>query len=394
MDETHLTFVALIGCGITTVQRNAFNREQLRKLETLSFESTPSPIFFENGALNGLLNLEKLLFRNSSMVNLNYRLMLPIGISLKYLAVAKLTDTINWHNLIGGTTLFKLYKISLTDLDVFVKTITPNTFAKLPSIGILSLIKCGIESIAAGSFDHLGQTLKIIYLRGNKLKSLPGNLFDRLINSLLRSVDFCDNPWKRTCDLLTIINKYNFRFEFAGGENNWPDCTNNSAEMALVADGVTHKLKCINGASALRINATATMNLKVIEQNEDKIVCVKSLKRRKFYLLLLREWNNQSVDVSGVSIDKHCVFTTAKYAEISLKQTMATTYLACAVDSHKLFKVFPMNCISITPKKKGPWIDDELKIYLLVSLITIYFLIFGISILCGARFAGRAEAFN
>lgn len=396
-DKTHLTCVALIGCDIKIVQYDAFNREPLRKLKKLSFESSPSPIFFENGALNGLPNLKKLLFRNVSMVNLNYRLLQPIGIYLKSLACSKLTDTINWHNLIGGTALFKLDKISFTDLDNFVKAITPNTFTKLPAIGIISLIRCRIESIAAGSFDHLGQTLKIIYLRGNQLNTLPGNLFDCLINSLLRSTDFTENPWDRTCDLLTIVNKYNFHFEFVGGENNWPDCTNNSAETALVTDGVTLKLKCttVNEASTFLVNVTTTMNLKMMERNGDQIVYVKSLKRRRFYLLLLWEWKNRSVvDAGGVSNDKHCVFTTAKYAEVMLRQTVATTFFACAIDSYKLFKVFPVNCISIRTKMRNLWIDGELKIYLLVSLITIYVLIFVISSICTVHFAGRTGAFN
>lgn len=371
----------ILECGVEFIAKNAFNMKQFEMVDRLSFISNPA-ITFENGALNGLPHLERLVFCNGSIANTNYIFLEPIAMSMHLLAVAQSSTPTNWYNLIGSIVLPKLHQISFVSIEAFPKIITPNSFTKIPNIELIYLLKCGIEAIMPHSFDHLANSIYAVNLRGNHLKTLPGNLFDKLTRMVFDDSLYVENPWQCTSDLIRLSVKCNCHFEFDCNDE-FPDSEMSDETSLLNGDkSVWNKQKCANhyGTNALRINFTTIFNLKKVERDKMDYLYIKGSKRILFYLLVLWRTNDDAIKAT---IETRCIYLTSKYAAIPPMNTEANSYFACALDDKQSIKVWPLNCFSFSIKANNSLIDYRV----IVGLGLCYFIMFWLSLLCGAYLA-------
>lgn len=76
-------------------------------------------------------------------------------------------------NLFGGVRMIFLHSIGINCLDnPCLNTIAAANFTGLIAIRLLKIYKCGIESIEAGAFDQIADTLMQLYLHANPLLQL------------------------------------------------------------------------------------------------------------------------------------------------------------------------------------------------------------------------------
>lgn len=353
-------------CDIRLIQNNAFNHVQFNRIHQLVIIIN-QVIEIENGAFNGLFKLEILVLKGLLLVNVDYTFFERVSMTLKIVLMINVRT--NMYNLIGGTELINLEELSLCQIEYSNGTITSNTITKLSKIKTLSMLSCKIEVIAAGAFDHLSRTLETILLHDNRLKTLPGTLFDALnITNMLSATNFQNNPWECTCDLLLIQRTYSKDPNFIDDIckiDNLPECQ--STEPIASKDYMNER-QCSShyGTNFLRINFTGKFRIKFL--SIDKFY-VKNLKRLTFYLI------NFAIDSEA-----HCVRVSPKFASLTLtNQISAMIQTSCIIIyENAMSNVWPLNCVSFkfVDAQKEKWIGVEWKMYAIFAGIAICIAIF------------------
>lgn len=107
-------------------------------------------------------------------------------------------DEISLDILFGTDKLEFLEKIVISNCNLMT-TIHATTFSALNNIVELKLTANNIEQIESGAFDGIFDTLKLLDLNENLLKTLPNDIFPSSSNIV--SINLSENPWHCTCNL-------------------------------------------------------------------------------------------------------------------------------------------------------------------------------------------------
>lgn len=131
--------------------------------------------------------------------------------NLKALQIEEIsTVPFNLKNATGTGKMIKLETVSFKHNNL-CRTINYKTFRGLTSVMRLFLSYSKIQSIGPGAFDAISERIHEIYLIGNLLKTLPNNLFDKLlIMPQSWKVYYSDNLWECDCNL-SGLKKYTER---------------------------------------------------------------------------------------------------------------------------------------------------------------------------------------
>lgn len=191
---------AFVADAFTTVRNLTLNWPALKILQT--------------GAFNGLLSLQSLVFAHSSIIGFATGLLDNVAKTLSYLSVVevnKYSKPLLINGLTGGT----LPMVSLKTV-VFQHnlndTITERTFLGLTSVVHLDLSSCQIEVIHSNSFKPISNTIEVLILRENKLKTLPYGLFSQMMNRSGLKIYVDKNIWHCDCDLCYVKGMIGIEF--------------------------------------------------------------------------------------------------------------------------------------------------------------------------------------
>ncbi|XP_055647486.1 leucine-rich repeat-containing protein 70 [Falco peregrinus] len=168
----NLAYLFLEGNNLTLVPSKAIGR--LRNLERLSLSHNPigsiNPFAFK-----GLTKLRYLSLKN---------------MKLNHIAV---------NGFFGLSNLSQLI-LSYNDLE----NINSSTFALLNNLMYLQLDRNKITSIGGGTFEKMGQSLKILSLAFNNITELHPEVVKPLASLTHLQVNY--NPWNCSCEMLGLLN--------------------------------------------------------------------------------------------------------------------------------------------------------------------------------------------
>lgn len=148
------------------------------------------------------------------------------------------------------------------------KIIAPSNFSSLPMLQRLGLINFGIEAILPNSFDFL-DSLRVINLSNNRLKSIESVLFHKLLSSMnpmQARIDLRKNRLNCNCETFKLVGIYmanddtDFKSLWVGLECAFGEVTNvrhDQCDLQLIhGDRVcfTFALKYLYPRFVLRIN--------------------------------------------------------------------------------------------------------------------------------------------
>ncbi|XP_010184434.1 PREDICTED: leucine-rich repeat-containing protein 70 [Mesitornis unicolor] len=168
----NLAYLFLEGNNLTLVPSNAIGR--LKNLERLSLSHNPIGSIHPF-AFKGLNKLRYLSLKN---------------IKLKYIAV---------NGFFGLNNLSQLI-LNYNDLE----NINSSTFALLNNLMYLQLDRNKITSIGNGTFEKMGQSLKILSLAFNNIAELQPEVLKPLVSLTHLQVNY--NPWNCSCKMLGLLN--------------------------------------------------------------------------------------------------------------------------------------------------------------------------------------------
>lgn len=204
-----LNYLSMTLTNVNKIEINAFDSNPFSTVEELHVKTSLK--FLQNGIFNGFTSLTTL--------SLSFAV-LPEGIETNLLIVPSASlkkiriygggkDFINprynilkLDNITGSGALSTLVELSvevpLND------SITRKSFVRLTNIVEIDLEFCQITAIGRGSFDSIGPNLTSLILKNNKITTLPGDLFQRILKNSDLKIYLAKNQWNCDCHLINF----------------------------------------------------------------------------------------------------------------------------------------------------------------------------------------------
>lgn len=182
--------------GIVQIEPGAFDDCTFRLVSSLELRGTAVSILMK-GALAGLNNLRILsLYGNTEMIEIEENALEGLFQLEEFIMEEqkKLSDV---GNVTGKIEWKYLHSLTLTK-NSFGSTIEYPTFLGCTRVKRLNLSNSEIEAIGPNSFEAMAETIEILDLRNNRLKSLPSGLLENLIRPNVR-LYLSNNLWDCGC---------------------------------------------------------------------------------------------------------------------------------------------------------------------------------------------------
>lgn len=182
---------------------NAFLHEAFERLRNITLIGMPVQIL-PRGMFNGLRYLVYLHLEGFQLKQIENDVLgeVPSLIWLKIIASMQPTTTFN-HFFGNSTVSHQLEALDYSDNNL-ANGITIDTFGNLTTVTRIYLPRNEITSIAENAFVIVGQSLLVIDLRGNQLKTLPEAFFKSILvgqDAAKVRMALSENPWHCSCDL-------------------------------------------------------------------------------------------------------------------------------------------------------------------------------------------------
>lgn len=366
----------IIYCKLSIIDDYAFDIGPLRGIKQLIIMAIPNLTICDRG-FYGMTKLEYVYIANITQLTVNYWFLRTISYQLKSFQIRACTKIPSMYNLIGGVEMCALENLHVIEMPG-LQRITSNTITNVPILSILSLGNCGIESIELGSFDHLANTLNVLSLRFNKLKTMSYRTFLMLTDVIVSANIFDGNPWQCDCDLLMFQHLYKLNLNVCQEQAITEIQRNCSNSYTLV-----RSRHCLHhyGTNSLRVQLSGNLrlNLNCYYSN----IIVRNNRRTLFYLIIVIS-NDQMQTIIA------CSMATARSASISLVKLLQSIshslYLVCLFDASTEKRVWPRNCVStiLMNSHIDSWIKANQQWFILIVLVVVYLLVFVIAFLIAA----------
>lgn len=384
----NLTTLHLINLPISQIDKKTFGG--LSELKTLTINGTLRHYLSSSSYLAECLKLERLIIRGSGSKRLVvFRLVQPMQM-LHYLSISK-------------------FNISYT--------LAAASFEGLMRIKVLRLCNNSIQVIEKGALDSISATLQVLDLRGNCLRQLPFDVFQRKMPQNL-IIHLEDNAWDYKCHLkvmkllnsqASVIVEVEFRKQLP--EDDHQVYVANANETKLLLQNRLLRFAGDHGLDGERIMLDVSIlnliTMRVLfdlppltecqsEGMDKEIVITKAMETFDFHeppvdqLILNIPFFPVNMALIEIESDKHkrvarC-FTPIKSSgrierfQLKLKRLRSYQYCWCDKERHS---IFPLDCIAFfTPSDADAWLKVEDRAHTITSwmLIAVFAFLSGISI--------------
>lgn len=189
----------------------AFNNVSTLTLRAATFHYMPSHTFTAFGAL------ETLNMPDVTVYNTNAGLLDTVSNTLTSfrISASPASTSLQLSNFLGGSMIQKRLLSAHFHHNLLGSTIQPTDFGCVHNLVVLNLTACGIESIAARTFDSF-HLLERLILNDNRIQTIPSTLFDVILPSYHLYIYISRNPWRCDCDLCylkTALETYWWNFD-------------------------------------------------------------------------------------------------------------------------------------------------------------------------------------
>lgn len=197
-------------CKLSLIEDNAFHADVFENLQFLKFVD----IVLLDMQADQFISLQSLEFRHTRLTTMCKNFLTPHRNSLTYFFMSDFPLDINLNELFGYSRLPRLERVHLYGMhghDDISRSLQQSNFSRLPSIEMLGLINLGIEDIEPETFDFIGETLTVLDLTLNKLKTIETRWFASFLDtnkreSAYKFLWYHFNPMECNCDFYEVRN--------------------------------------------------------------------------------------------------------------------------------------------------------------------------------------------
>lgn len=202
----NLSYLTFDACELQVIEADAFMIAAFTDLFSIRMNNMHGLLFVQ-ASFARIPCLRGLEFENVTYSNGDELILERRRHSLRRFAFEQsATQKLDFNYLFGKFRLFQMRDVSVMDVaDLHI--LAYSNFTGLYVVEYLTLVNCGIDVIRARAFDFILETLVLVNLSGNRLKTLPADLFsqNRYIDafSLILAdnlLDVCD------CDFGEVTN--------------------------------------------------------------------------------------------------------------------------------------------------------------------------------------------
>lgn len=339
---------------------------------------------------NGLTSLHTLHIDGMHLVAIDVDILqsLPQLTSISFEAIGD--EPLDIRNLTGTTMMATVQIVSLRENN-FQHQINGDSFSGLVSARSLFLTNSNLQSIGANAFAAMLNSVQMIDLRENCLKSLSGNLLDGIIQRAGVSLYLSQNPWN--CDCAPDIERL---------RNNLRQYSTAFADLIY--------LKCalpIDKAGK-QLNETDVCNQDIINLKCQQIGSI-SIKKRMHLLSVRhsRETNRLIIEMDQVNSDLMLLIFQKPMNATGVSMTMAgaatatswenlkltmklrinstqNQYVFCALNRRQIDAASPLDCIPYHVRKSSAYQPPNNITSLICFVIGICLVTFLVSIFVGS----------
>lgn len=341
---------------------NAFLSNQFRVLTSLSLKvetmvTGANTIHFNRDSFNGLASLMKLTIQGEK-IQITSGILFGVSSTLREFSLSFPDDSIDLKLLMEDVHMPAVIAIYIRT-NLKDSRIDSDLFIGVPNLLNLDLSDCKIDRIYANAFEPIADSLEMLNLEKNNLKSVPAGMFDGLRVLVVLKVN--NNPWNcstELCEFQRYLIKY---MEFATGV----ECQTPVSGVPVVLnkyvcppEDQVQALQCLHTKDNLTIYMTARKTSMKILNGVNQDVTLKFYAIPHINMSLL--WFSNKYVNSARIID----------LQVNVESlNLSTPYIFCLIDI-TLATVSPFNCLShyldasknISPL---PWLtsDDKRDIF-------------------------------
>ncbi|XP_053686743.1 uncharacterized protein LOC128736293 [Sabethes cyaneus] len=199
--DVNIGQLELKNSDIVEIMNGAFDMGCLYGTTSLSLNSLQ--VTHLNGyAFVGLAQLKELNLKNLPLKSVESYVLSPMKFSLTRFLVEGSLDKINPYPFTGSTKMHNLAIVSF-DYNCFEDTIDGSSFALVPQLSSLYLRDSHITILRKEVIDSISESVKLIHLDGNKLKTIGEGVFDNVLDKDVK-IYLKNNPLICDCDLVYL----------------------------------------------------------------------------------------------------------------------------------------------------------------------------------------------
>lgn len=196
-------------CTFAYFHANAFNSRPFHMLYALKFHNFRT-LYTDGKMFNGL-ELRALEISSSNIRSIAADFLAPIRRKLTSLTVSCVSPSVGLATFFGTRKLLNLRFVTIVGCNGNASRILrPVDFLQLPRVQGISLRACNIELIEAKTFNYIGETLSVLDLSFNRLKTMHLNWYavflDWSTQLPKKYVLYAHNPIVCDCDFYEVQN--------------------------------------------------------------------------------------------------------------------------------------------------------------------------------------------
>lgn len=376
---------------IVDIQENAYARETFGQLETLEIVNMRIS-YLKRNIFNGLISLRTLHIARMHLTAIDAGILQTLSQLTSLLFEGAGDVPLDIRNLTGTTAMMSIQIVSLRENN-FHNQIGCDSFSGLINAKSLFLTNSNLQSIGANAFTPMRDSVQLIDLRGNFLKSLPSNLFHGIVQRSDVSLHLNQNPWHCVCapeieDLQRNLWRYPNAFkdlselkcgepiEMAGKQlSAWDLCSQTDISI-----GVDHiKLSCHQTDPISIRKRLYSFSVRYSKKSNQLIIEMDEV-NSDLMLLIMR---NQLIETNvAITMSEAATVTCWRNLKLTMELRITSThdhYLFCVLNRRRLPYASPLDCLShhIRHRKRPPnTTNDLICVIAIVGLLTFLSIIF------------------
>lgn len=248
LEEIIIISLSVVKVNIKDIEDGAFAAEIFHKTKKVTFMEFEIS-YFKTGMFVGLDSVTEFSLRDFPFTESDENLLEPMRRTLSTLQIQNVKGKLDLTNITGaGSKIFPFLKIVDLSNNIIENMLSTTSFTGLTSVISLYLRSAGLTSLEKYTFLPMGQTLQILDLKSNNLKTLPNGMFDYLTHHALK-IFLEGNSWECNCSLVHVN-------DFEGKIDDSPKCF---SPPELVYESIfTNKEECVTTSTIISITTRSS----------------------------------------------------------------------------------------------------------------------------------------
>lgn len=171
---------------LNAIHENAFISAKLQMLMQLRIYIDHGFVIVHNGAYNGLHYINNIFFYAQHVSSFGNQLFSPTSAFITGLEMYRWPNNVNLDEIFAGQAFRRLQHLTIEKVappQMKFRVLAASNFTAFYRLRVLQLVNCGIETIEEHTFHSIGETLALLRLDRNPIKSLNLDTFRAILET-------------------------------------------------------------------------------------------------------------------------------------------------------------------------------------------------------------------